>query len=285
MTLNFENIMALALPPDADGGAPSLYALVDHGAIPELTKRLDRFDAHWKSLFEGSRDEGALEVSPILVLLAQDGRERISKTALAWLCDQGRYTSSLQFLSSPLDMPELSRRLALRLDAMLPESVEIVLRYFDCRIFESLMQVLSDEQRQDFLSVSTAWSIVNRHGNIQTYEAQFLEEDDLLPLEFSVAQEKRLLELSEPDQVAMLLRTVVPAEYEELAPPDRFGFLTRHIDSARGYGIDTVQAQALFCSLALTNGEQFAREPEWQQALADVAAKRMTFFDAVEQVG
>lgn len=286
MDLNYENVMSLACQDADDGAGLTLYALVDHGAIADLTKRLNRFGVSWTSLFEGSRDQGALEVAPILVPLHQHGQALASRSAVNWLCEQGRFTSSLLFLLSPLDTPTLARRLALRLDATLPDNLDIVLRYFDTRIFDALMTVFDEPQQAAFLAVAKTWSSVGRSGTIQTYAASFQEDDsETLPIEFSPAQEKALIELSEPDQVAMLLRSVVPAEYEQIAPVMRFDFLKRHMAAARGYGIGSVQEQALFCSLILTEGEHFAVAPKWLQALTDVAASRMTLFDAVNQVG
>ena len=286
MDLNYENVLSLASQDADEAGGHTLYALVDHGAIADLTNRLTRFGVSWTSLFEGSRDQGALQVAPILVPLHQRGQALASRSALKWLCEQGRFTSSLLFLLSPLDTPTLARRLALRLDATLPDNLDIVLRYFDTRIFDALMTVFDGPQQAAFLSVATTWSSVGRSGRIQTYAASFQEDDgESLPIEFTTAQEKALIEFSEPDQVAMLLRSVVPAEYERIAHAVRHDFLKQHIAAARGYAITSVQEQALFCSLILTEGEHFAAAPKWQQALTDVAASRLTLFAAVNQVG
>lgn len=65
--------MSLSGQGNGNAAGHALYALVDHGAIADPTKRLTRFGVSWTSLFEGSRDEGALEVAPILVPLHQHG--------------------------------------------------------------------------------------------------------------------------------------------------------------------------------------------------------------------
>ena len=118
------------------------------------------------------------------------------------------------------------------------------------------------------------------------YAAKFQADDwEPLPIEFTPAQEKALIELSEIDQVAMLLRSVVPAEYEQIAPAVRHDFLKHHMAAARGYGTTSVREPALFSSLILTEDEHFAASPKWQQAITDVAASRLTFFAAVNQVG
>lgn len=263
MDLNYENVMSLARQDGDDAAGLTLYALVDHGAIADLTKRLSKFGVSWTSLFEGSRDQGALSVAPILVPLHQDGQALASKSAVNWLCEQGRFTSSLLFLMSPMDTPTLARRLTLRLDATLPDNLDIVLRYFDTRIFDALMTVFEESQRDAFLGVAKVWSSVGRSGSIQSYAASFQEDEgESLPIEFTPAQENALIELSEPDQVAMLLRGVVPAEYERIAHAMRHDFIQRHIAAARGYSITSVQEQALFCSLILTEGEHFAVAPK-----------------------
>lgn len=164
--------------------------------------------------------------------------------------------------------------------------MDIVLRYFDTRIFDALMTVFNASEKAVFLGVAKTWASVGRAGTLHTYAASFQAHDrEPLPIEFTPAQEKALIELSELDQVAMLLRSVVPAEYEQIARAVRHDFLKHHMTAARGYATTSVRQQALFCLLILTEGEHFAGSPKWQQAITDVAASRSTFFDAVNQAG
>lgn len=260
-----------------------LYALVDHGGMPGLIKQLDRTNAQWISLFAGSRDEGALEVAPLLILIDANHDTFQRQAMLNWICKNGTFASSLLFMVSPLPMAELARRLALRLDATLPDNMEIVLRYFDSRVFEQLVAVLSDEQKRAFLNVANRWWFVDRRGEVQAVDAKFSEaESHEIPLNLSAQQEGEMLDASEPDQVAAFLRPVVPVEYANLAPELRYDFIVRHMGAARLLGIQATHELALYCVMPLLHGEQFATQAPWPAVLGEVQSGKRSLTLAVE---
>jgi hypothetical protein len=267
---------------ESDG---QLYALLDHGGMPGLVKQLDRTNAQWISLFAGSRDEGALEVAPLLILIDANHAPFQRQAMLNWICEHGAFASSMLFMVSPLPMAELARRLALRIDATLPDNMDIVLRYFDTRIFEQLVTVLSEEQRLAFLNVARRWWFVDRRGEIQAVDAAFAEvESDEIPLNLTVQQQGAMLDASEPDQVAAFLRPAVPVEYANLAPALRYDFIVRHMGAARLLGIHATHELALYCLMALVHGEQFATQSPWPTALNEVQSGRQSLTQAVEEM-
>lgn len=260
-----------------------LYALVDHGGMPGLVKQLDRTNAQWISLFAGSRDEGALEVAPLLILIDANQDPFQRQAMLNWIGEHGTFASSLLFMVSPLPMVELARRLALRLDATLPDNMEIVLRYFDSRVFEQLVAVLSDEQKRAFLNVANRWWFVDRRGEVQAVDANFSEvESHEIPLYLSAQQEGAMLDASEPDQVAAFLRPVVPVEYANLPPELRYDFIVRHMGAARLLGIQATHELALYCVMPLLHGEQFATQAPWPAVLGEVQSGKRSLTLAVE---
>jgi hypothetical protein len=212
--LNHKNIYQLYDAILGLGSTDTLYGLVDHVGMPGLTKKLTQAGAQWISLFDGSKEEGALLAAPILFKIENDGGRKLPRVFLDWVGEHGTYTSSMLFLTSSLPMPELARRLALRLDAVLPEGVDVLFRYFDPRIFEMLRDVLSIEQRQGFLGVASNWWVVDRRGVLQKIVAKFSEKDDFdAPLKLTVQQERNFLDSSEPDQIAQLLQSEVSGHY------------------------------------------------------------------------
>ena len=262
-----------------------LYGLVDHGGMPGLVKQLDRTNAQWISLFAGSRDEGALQVAPLLILIDANQVPFQRQAMLNWLCEHGTFASSMLFIVSPLPMAELARRLALRLDATLPDNMDIVLRYFDGRIFEQLVIVLSEEQRLAFLNVARRWWFVDRRGEIQAVDAVFSEvETHEIPLNLTVLQQGAMLDASEPDQVAAFLRPAVPVECANLAPTLRYDFIVRHMGAARLLGIHATHELALYCLMALLHGEQFATRRPWLAALNEVQSGRRSLTQAIEEM-
>jgi hypothetical protein len=262
-----------------------LYGLVDHAGMSGLVKKLNQEKTEWISLFDGSKEEGALTVAPILFQIEADQSGMRHYRLLNWVCERGAYTSSILLLASPLAMPELARRLALRLEAVLPEEIEIMLRFFDPRIFEQLMVVLSEEQKQAFLSVAYCWWFVDRRGQLQDVSAVFAESDSFeVPLILTVKQEGFLLDASEPDQVAELLQSGVPDEYQSLPLSERYDFIVRHMAAARLVGIESTHELSLYCALALLHGEHFATQKNWEAALQDVQAGNLSLEQAAEQI-
>lgn len=280
--ITYQQILNLGADFPSGGSEHTLYALVDHAGVPGLCAQLKRTGTEWISLFHGSRDEGALEVAPILFSIGGAQSSFRQNALVKWICTNGSYSSSLIFLVSPLAIGDLSRRLALRLDAQLPESMDIVLRYFDARIFESLLTVLSDEQTIDFLSPAHRWWYVDRKADLQPVNSAFAaNEGRCIPLVFTEPQEDALLDASEPDQVAQLLRSFVPSEYAELAAGQQYDFIIKHMRTARVFGVASTHDHALYCSLALLEGEDFSGRAKWSAAL-EKFGKGTSLSDAIE---
>jgi hypothetical protein len=281
--LTHQNVCNLRYSDPSTKPEGQLYALVDHAGIPGLAKKLTKINADWVSLFEGSRDEGALEVAPLLFPIFEDKDLFSWKALFNWISEEGLYSTSLLFMVSPLPMRELAGRLALRLDGALPDGMEIVLRYFDTRIFEQLLITLSKDQKDSFLGVANCWWYVDRGGQTQKAIAEFYKEDsEFIPLTFDSIQEAEMLDASEPDQIAGLLQECVPNEYAGLKPADRHTFILRNMEVAKHFGINAAHELSLFCALALLHGETFKDEEGWSQIMNKVQAGRISLTLAVE---
>jgi len=268
---------------DRSKPAGHLFALIDHSAMPGLVSKLNKVSTEWLSLFAGSRDEGALEVAPVLFSI--EGRDNLfqRKELLKWICSQGTYSSSIIFIESPLPLSELGRRLALRLDATLQGEIDIFLRFFDTRIFEKLMAVLSVEQINAFLNVAHCWWFVDRKGMLQSVEADFSDfEVPTIPLDLTQLQEDAMLDHSIPDQIIGMLTESVPRELENLPIDSRHDFVLRHIAAANDAGIKETHELVLYCALALLHGELFSQEKNWTILLNDVRSKKTSLTEIVQ---
>jgi hypothetical protein len=267
------------------GQAHFLYGLADHAGMPGLAKRLNLTHAQWSSLFDGSQEGKTLSVAPLLFQIECDQYGVMNRSLINWLGEQGTYSSSLLLLASPLPLQELTRRLAVRLDAMLPDEMNIMLRYFDPRVFEQLVQALLDEQRRTFLSVAQQWWFVDRRGQLQGVASEFSEVDVFeAPLKLNATQESALIDASEPDQVASLLHSTVPEEYANLPRPERHDFILRHMAAARLLNVQVTHELALYCALALLHGENFATLKPWHVELQRVQTGELSLSQAAELV-
>jgi hypothetical protein len=261
-----------------------LYALVDHAGLPGLAARLTESGAEWVSLFE-SQDPDILSVAPLLVRIGT-GQEGIAqRRVVRWVVEHGTYASCIVLMASPLPLQHLAERLAARLEGLLPENMDILLRFFDPRVFEQFMVVLSAEQKHAFLGVAEHWWFVDRRGQLQEVASKFEQADTFTaPLILNAVQEGGLIDASEPDQVAQLLQSGAPDDYQTLRLGERHDFILRHMAAARGLGIQPTHELSLYCALALLYGEQFAGQMNWQAALQDVREKKMSLAEAAAQM-
>lgn len=259
-----------------------LYALIDHAGIPGLARRLTKMDVEWVSLFEGSRDAGALEVAPLVFPVLEDVESLGWKALFNWISEVGQYSTSVLLMVSPLPMPELASKLALRLDAELPDAIEIFLRYFDTRIFEQLLVTMSHDQKASFLGIANCWWFLDRSGEIHQVQAGLRADLIYAPLKFSQDQQDELLDACEPDQIAALLQEFVPNEFNTLEPEKRHSFVIRQMEMAKNFGVTVTHEMALFCALTLMHGQGFTNEEKWSQIMSDVHAGKIGLTLAVE---
>lgn len=270
---------------DAIARYPSnrIYCLADHAGLPGLHRELVRADVQWKSLFEGSKEEAALQVAPLLFPLTDSGSQPGSKL-LRWLSEHGTFTSSFLLFSSSLTVDELGAALLLRTQARISEGMDVLLRYFDPRVFEALMAVLRPSEKKIFLGVADCWWYPNRSGKLVQEIAESEAVDTFeSPLLLSATQEFSLLDMSEIDQVASQLSDLLPAPSLQLGGA-RFEFLKRQMMDAKAAGIESTHELTLYCGLALLHGEDFASSATWQPLLADVRNRKIKFTEAVAAV-
>lgn len=275
---------ASAHDPAPCGG---LWALVNHAGIPGLDARLQSEGVVRHSLFGEPADAAARQVAPLLFALGDLGEPRWQQL-LYWLAEHGSYTGSLLFLCSELPAATLQARLAHRVDARLHDGEDVVLRYFDARVFEALLQVLTPAQRAAWLSPAQHWWYVDRAGLLQGCEGvpDVHGADPLAEaLQLDAAQFAALLDATEADQVAGLLRQRAGESFLRIEPAARHAFVQRHVQQARrDCHLQSVGDLATYCALALLHGEGFAAAPVWRLALGRVAAGEWTLAQAARHV-
>ncbi|MDB5935226.1 MAG: hypothetical protein JWQ01_2570 [Massilia sp.] len=249
----------------------SFYFLVDHAGMPGLHRKLIHAKMEWASLFKGTSQVNALSVAPLLIRVGTNSQIPHHNDFLTWICERGPYSSSLTLLASPLAIHELVSRLTARLDARISDDMDVLLRFYDPRVFEQLVQSLSGEQRRVFLSAASSWWFVDRSGELRAVEATFSNVDSFCPpLTLSSQQEFDLVEASEPDQVEEQLRLSVPNELRLLPAAERSKVIAAHIAAGRELRITSTRELALYCALALIYGADFSFSPEWASKLEQV---------------
>lgn len=247
--IDFRNVTAKLLESRPQ---ENIFLLLDHGGLPGLSQQLKCSSTEWMSLFERTKEEGALEVAPILVLAASGGKIRLSRLVFDWLRQRGTYSSSVMMLVSSLDLTCLARELGKRLHITLTGDVEAMLRFFDPRVFESLLNILTREQIEDFLGVVSSWHYVDRSGRIaQATNTYGAIKPTSKPVALSQEQEDDLLAASEIDQILNSLRSSIPDPFSEIPRESQFGFVSESVIEARSKKIGSVLQMSLYTMIRL----------------------------------
>lgn len=236
----------------------NFYFLLDHGGLPGLHRQLSCASTKWISLFDGTTEAEALDVAPILVLAATNGRVSLSNRIFDWIGQNGTYTSAVIMLSSPLLMEPLKKRLGVRLDVKLSGDFDAMLRYFDPRVLETLVKTLTAEQLVNFFSVAEAWQYVDRGGNIKNISSNFSNRDHFShPLVLTPEQESILIDGSETDQVLGLLRAHVPQLLEKLPSSNKHERISKMVEASKNDGLTSTLQHTIYAAMALLNEEPF----------------------------
>ena len=270
----------LALP------ATNFYLLLDHGGLPGLCSKISKSSLEWANLYDCGRESRALEVAPILILAGSAGKLKMHRHLFEWIGKEGTYTSSVIALSSPLQIEVMMRRLAMRLDIKLSNDMDAMLRFFDPRILEGLINVLSAKQLSSFLSVAEAWQFPDRNGNLVKIDSTIAVEDNcLLPLELTQEQEFRLVDLSETDQVLNVIRANFP--YLENSHPFslQYDSVNRQIKDARNLEINSVFKISLYIVVRLLKSEKFLESALGLEFLDKLKKDELDFSEILSSEG
>lgn len=265
----------------AENHSDSIYLLIDHAGMPGLHREIKKHRVNWVSLFDETKESGALAVAPILILVGRNSSMSISNALVQWISERADDGSSVIMLASSLETSQLQAQLAKRLDIKISENMDALLRFFDARIFEPLMAVLSPEQMELLCSPAKKWWYVDRVGRLVGIDREFeCTEGDFQHLELNEKQEFALINASEPDQVLYLLIKAMP-QLGVLMPKNKYGFIANNIFLASRLGLNSVSDFVLYSAMVVLRGRDFEVLPYWKSALENVRTKRISFADAV----
>jgi Domain of unknown function (DUF4123) len=271
---------------DALSAERQRYLLVDHAGAPGLMQELrGRPSLTWASLFEDSREVRALEVAPILVQLPEDRSTLGERDFLAWVYRTCRFSTSVTVLHSAWSRGRLARALKARLDVMLPDKMAVMLRYFDTRTLEPFLRALTPQQQGDFLGIAARWQWLDRAGDLHERTTEQLT-TDAWPhrFEIDVVQQNTLIEAGEADALAAQMKGQAPDLCQGAPTAQLHALAVQCLPKLGKLGIEDVRTQTLYCLTALQLGPKFDLQPEWAAVLGRVAAKEVTFEDALKEM-
>jgi hypothetical protein len=253
--------------------------------MPGLHRQLLASSAEWSSLFDCSREANALQVTPFLVLAGSAGQLRMFRHLFKWIGAHGTYSSSVVMLTSPLDITTLRDRLAARLDVRLSENMEGMLRFFDPRVLESLVNILPAEQAELFFGAAETWRYVDRSGKLVNFNTKFDSQNNFsAPLILTQRQESALLDACEIDQVLSLLRENFPTLLRAIPLVDQPTVVSESIGMAKQRGVESVFKYSIYTATILRYRKRFAGGAQRERLLEelkrdDFDPERLSIFD------
>ncbi|MCG5263404.1 DUF4123 domain-containing protein [Cupriavidus gilardii] len=276
----WDSIEALPLRPE---GAHR-YLLVNQAAIPGQRPLLTRLTTlPCQPLFGQDTDACYDGATPFVVCI--DNALASPSGMLAELADAACYGCALSIIDTPLDLRGIARALTARTDVLLPDGDVMLLRFFDTRIFMALIDVLDDEQRDQFLSCATEWWYADREGAM--VPSARLNQDGMdryeAPLRMNRTQERAMIEAAEPDAVIDLLLSRGTTSLLALPYPLRYPTVLGLLHRARAWGLNDLPDLAAFSLLALYGPSDFDTLPPWNDLLPLVKRGELTFPVAIER--
>lgn len=224
--------------------------------------------------------------SPVLFELPAEPASATTCRKTRELLNQWRYANCFLYVESPYSGDVAIRLFGERTNAVLPQNMPVVLRYFDSRIFGALMRALNDAQLRAFLSAGTRWALPGRSGELCLLEHGSDSQAPAFtaPLEFDTAQEAALIDAAEADAMVDLLLSQSSAGLLAMLPPEQHRSIVAALAVARTHGIHDVTDQAAFCSVSLELGLGFVSEPPWVSELPALQAGTLKFAQVLGRV-
>lgn len=258
----------------------SLYLLADISAIPasELSRIIGKTPA--LDILTQATPVWSECASPVLLHLPRFSEH----TANIWQTFAARwqYANALILIESTLPHTALCHALHARTEAMLPEAIAVLLRYFDTRTFQVLLTTLEAPQRATFLGIASTWLYADRYGSAVTLPGSAEQADTFIaPLTLTPAQESALIDAGEADTLVNLLLDQGNTTLATLPPYTQHEVIACALDTARTYGIDQLPDQIAYCTLSLALGPGFHDTIDWQPVLSEVRAGRQRFMQAL----
>lgn len=258
------------------------YLLIDTSAVksaaislPILTS-LPSID-----ILRGRAVEWKDTASPVLIQLPVQLETFFQSQQWVAFFEKWRWANAFIYVESSYPFKKFSQALAKRTDVQLGDEQAMLLRYFDTRIFASLLDVLAPDQQASFLEIADAWHYPNRDGilvtltNIENNTSLHHHDAFRSPLKLTIQQEFKMLETSETDTMVNLLLTHQETPLSSMNPFQQHNTIDSLLNVARTNAILKFNEQAMFCILGLALGKNFYRVEPWVSGLEQIKNKTL----------
>ncbi len=243
-------------------GTDDLYACVDLAADPDALRWIDaREGDDALCLFDGVLSSDARRAAPWLVRIApMDDTWRLEKTG-----QLARRAAAVTWIVSSLSLEQLRTRLANRLDVKLGDGAEFLLRYFDPRILEVVLEHLDPAHSAAFLALGSRWCWIDRDGSLRNHPLNAASGDDpvRVPTLLTASEEAQLVLATEAGQLLTQALTIWPQDLEKISGKGQFALARRTCQEADSLDMGQSASRLQLLLLASSHGAGYYDSPLW----------------------
>jgi hypothetical protein len=244
------------------------FALVDGALLRNLSASTRK---KWASLAKhsllGQAAIGAVDVGPLLFELTQAHVEAHLPTSLLEL-NSGRCAGSV--IVTEADTTQLVKHLTSLIDVRLNDGSEMVMRYFDPRVFPFWLEVLKPSYREHLAFVVSQWMFWDAKFELKIESFAPPKQQEIppnLPMTLSSEQEARLMNLTYPFTMIERFRSEDQGALDRIPVPHRYTFFKMQIARANSHGLESQGEVEAYCGTAIDIGPKFdedaAMTPAW----------------------
>ena len=277
----FSSYVATALisgPPEGKHHFLLLDAAVAHGRNMAAELRLS---CQAVDVLTGTPCQWRDCASPVLLPLPAHSMGPSAAEPTEQALDKWRYANAFIFIRSDLPTEQMCAALRARTNAVLPQNLDVLLRFFDPRVLDRLLSALTFEQRQAFLSAGKTWAFPDRWGNLRMVQTENGLDTFANPLRLDERQESVLIDAGDADAILSALLDQQHPSLDLLIPPEQYEAVHAATQQAVSSGIKQFSEQVAFCSLWLDLGAGFHEQMPWRQWMQEVKAGKKTFNEVV----
>jgi hypothetical protein len=256
------------------------YFIVDGAQAPDVLQALQSQELQYESLFDGTPEKRLIEIAPLLFPVP-NGEDARFKSLLKRINTIAHEEPAVHAISSQDELERVARHLRQFHIAKLPDDQKMILRWYDTRVFEPLLECLSEEQRVSFLGPIRRWMFWDRFGDQRVVDSPPRQPTDVRPEGLTLAEKQyaHLIDASMPYAVLRTLRETIPDELSRLHGPALMRFLIHHLNVAQSMKVEGHPAQVQFMLLALYTSGAFLDEPELVDWKERPTMRAMNFVD------
>ncbi len=241
------------------------YLLLDTAQCLYFHKKLDKLGVRYESLFEGHPEAHFLELAPLLFELNR--QEPAHQRLLKETESIGSHNPALSIIDSSADLATLARHLRHFHLVGLPNSRQLLLRWYDTRILPTWLKVMTPHQQSGFMQNVNQWQYWDRYGELKNLYWDKSVHPISPPYHIGEDQHQYLLNESQTDSVIAQMRRIIPQQIRKISYKTIHPFLEQHIKSARQLGINSIDDLVQYGLLAIYTSGHFIEHKAIAQEL------------------